>query len=206
MRNQSLELPRETLEESARVELGRHRASPRHDGADDAAQDLSFRHAVIIRPHSKRCRTRGAPPTMKTCVTTAPTITPASVSAPNPLVRGIKSRNAFTIFPVEPEADCVPSVHICSFTWKTIPFSAAQATVSARSCCGTGPSRRPPSAMNSEPVEKLASSEATNSTIRVISSGSAMRGIADLRCMIGEYRRANGTGVNRVDADVVAPE
>src|SRR5438128_3572008 len=61
MRNQSLELPRETREESARVELGRHRASPRHDGADDAAQDLSFRHAVIIRPHSKRCRTRGAP-------------------------------------------------------------------------------------------------------------------------------------------------
>ena len=33
--------------------------------------------------------------------------------------------------------------------------------------------------MNSEPVEKLASSEATNSTMRVISSGSAMRGIAD---------------------------
>src|SRR5437899_12182602 len=58
--------------------------------------------------------------------------------------------------------------------------SAAQATAaSAPSCCGTGPSRRPPSAMNSEPVEKLASSEATNSTIRVISSGSAMRGIAD---------------------------
>src|SRR3989449_7738537 len=113
MRNQSLELPRETREESARVELGRHRASPRHDGADDAAQDLSFRHAVIIRPHSKRCRTRAAPPTMKTCVTTAPTITPASISAPNPLAHGIKSRNAFTIFPVEPEADCVPSVKTC---------------------------------------------------------------------------------------------
>ena len=32
--------------------------------------------------------------------------------------------------------------------------------------------------MNSDPVEKLASSEATNSTRRVISSGSAMRGIA----------------------------
>ena len=32
--------------------------------------------------------------------------------------------------------------------------------------------------MNSEPVEKLASSKATNSTSRVISSGSAMRGIA----------------------------
>src|SRR5882724_234520 len=42
---------------------------------------------------------------------------------------------------------------------------------------GTGPSRWPPSAMNSDPVEKLASSDATNSTIRVISSGSAMRGI-----------------------------
>jgi hypothetical protein len=27
----------------------------------------------------------------------------------------------------------------------------------ACACCGTGPSRRPPSAMNSEPVEKLAS-------------------------------------------------
>src|SRR6266403_4388107 len=84
--DQSLELPRQTLEEPARVELGGHRASPRRDGADDAAQDLSFRHAVIIRPHSKRCRTRGAPPPMKTCVTTAPTITPASISAPNPLV------------------------------------------------------------------------------------------------------------------------
>src|SRR6266446_4187760 len=32
--------------------------------------------------------------------------------------------------------------------------------------------------MNSDPVEKLASSEATNSTRRVISRGSAMRGIA----------------------------
>jgi hypothetical protein len=38
MGNQSLELPRETLEEPAGVELGRHRASPRRDGADDAAQ------------------------------------------------------------------------------------------------------------------------------------------------------------------------
>src|SRR6267142_48519 len=35
--------------------------------------------------------------------------------------------------------------------------------------------------MNSEPVEKLASSEATNSTRRVSSSGSAMRGIATSR-------------------------
>src|SRR6266404_2580360 len=75
---------------------------------------------------------------------------------------------------------CVKDFHICSFAWKTTRFSAAQATVvSARSCCGTGPSRRPPSAMNSEPVEKLAWSEATKSTICVISSGSAMRGIAD---------------------------
>src|SRR3989475_2247697 len=197
MRNQSLELPRETREESARVELGRHRASPRHDGADDAAQDLSFRHAVIIRPHSKRCRTRAAPPTMKTSVPTAPTITPASISAPNPLAHGLKSRNAFTIFPAEPEADCVPSVKTCligpppqlctgcSYLLLYLQdhsSSAAQATAtSVRSCCGTGPSRRPPSAMNSEPVEKLASSEATNSTSRVISSGSAMRGAHDRR-------------------------
>src|SRR6267142_5730066 len=57
--------------------------------------------------------------------------------------------------------------------------SAAQTTAaSARSCCGTGPSSWPPSAMNSDPVEKLAASEATNSTNCVISSGSAMRGIA----------------------------
>jgi hypothetical protein len=59
MGDQSLELPREALEEPTRVELGRHRASPRRDGADDAAQvDHSFRHAVIIRPHSRRCRVR----------------------------------------------------------------------------------------------------------------------------------------------------
>src|SRR5437867_1818882 len=36
----------------------------------------------------------GLPPTMKTCVKTAPAITPASISAPNPLVRGSKSRIA----------------------------------------------------------------------------------------------------------------
>ena len=41
-----------------------------------------------------------------------------------------------------------------------------------------GSQRTPPSTMNSEPVEKLASSEATNSTRRVISSGSATHGIA----------------------------
>jgi len=58
----SLELPRETLEEPARVELGRHRAGPRRDGPDDTAQvDLSFRHAVIIRPHPKSCRDRLRP-------------------------------------------------------------------------------------------------------------------------------------------------
>jgi len=52
MGDQSLELPRQTLEEPARVELGRHGASPRRDGADDAAQvDRSLRHAVIIRTH-----------------------------------------------------------------------------------------------------------------------------------------------------------
>src|SRR5712691_675340 len=74
---------------------------------------------------------------------------------------------------------CVQDVHIGSLTWKTTRFSTAQATAaSARSCCGTGPSRWPPSAMNSYPVENLASSEATNSTRRVISSDSAMRGIA----------------------------
>src|SRR3989441_651512 len=52
------ELPRQTLEDPARVELGRHRASPRRDRADDAAQDLILRHAVIVRQHSKRCRVR----------------------------------------------------------------------------------------------------------------------------------------------------
>jgi hypothetical protein len=58
--DQSLELPRETFEEPAGVELGRHRASPRRDGADDAAQvELSFRHAVIIRP-PPRDQLRGA--------------------------------------------------------------------------------------------------------------------------------------------------
>src|SRR6266478_4432819 len=36
----------------------------------------------------------GLPPTMKTCVTTAPVITPASISALNPLVRGITSSTA----------------------------------------------------------------------------------------------------------------
>src|SRR5258706_2532119 len=57
--DQSLELPRETLEEPARIELGRHRASPPRNGADDADQvDLNFRHAVIIRPHSSWCRDR----------------------------------------------------------------------------------------------------------------------------------------------------
>jgi len=46
-----LELSRESLEEAARVELRRHRASLRRDGADDAAQDLGFRRAVIVRPY-----------------------------------------------------------------------------------------------------------------------------------------------------------
>jgi len=51
-----------------------------------------------------------------------------------------------------------------------------------------GSQRTPPSTMNSEPVEKLASSEATNSTRRVISSGSATHGIA-----IDSFRRGPGT-------------
>jgi hypothetical protein len=52
--DQSLELPRENLEQPAGLELERHRASPRRDGGDDAAHvELSFRHAIIIR---LRCR------------------------------------------------------------------------------------------------------------------------------------------------------
>jgi len=35
----------------ARIELGRHRASPRRDGADDAGQVTSIPHGVIIRLH-----------------------------------------------------------------------------------------------------------------------------------------------------------
>jgi len=50
-----------------------------------------------------------------------------------------------------------------------------------------GSQRTPPSTMNSEPVEKLASSEATNSTRRVISSGSATHGIA-----IGQLQARSG--------------
>src|SRR5439155_21601066 len=61
--DQSLELPRETLEEPARIELGRHRASPRRDGADDAPQvDLNFRHAAIIRPPRPRGDATGRVP------------------------------------------------------------------------------------------------------------------------------------------------
>jgi len=55
--------------------------------------------------------------------------------------------------------------------------------------------------MNSEPVEKLASSEATNSTRRVISSGSPTRGIAksltnasNAAAAPGYHRGADNTG------------
>jgi len=70
--------------------------------------------------------------------------------------------------------------------------------------------------LNSEPVEKPASSEATNSTRCVISSGSATRGNRQnalpppLRpppaVRPGRHRRADGAGVDGVDADCfVAP-
>jgi predicted small lipoprotein YifL len=76
-------------------------------------------------------------------------------------------------------------LHICSVTWKTNRFSAAQATVApARSCCGTGPSSWPPSAMNSDPVEKLASSNPRSDRRSV---------------RPGQHRRADIAGVDRVD-------
>src|SRR6266850_5990658 len=66
---------------------------------------------------------------------------------------------------------------------------------SACSYCGAGPSSTPPSMMNSEPVEKLASSEATNSTRRVTSSGSATRAIAKCFASAATAAAASGPAV-----------
>src|SRR6267378_865762 len=49
--------------------------------------------------------------------------------------------------------------------------------------------------MNSDPVEKLASSEATNSTRRVISSGSATRAIAKWLASAATAAAASGPAV-----------
>src|ERR1700741_1911604 len=49
--------------------------------------------------------------------------------------------------------------------------------------------------MNSDPVEKLASSEATNSTMRVTSSGSATRAIAKFLASAATAAAASGPAV-----------
>jgi len=110
---------------------------------------------------------------------------------PRHLREAVDAHDSHVFPPVAPAVRHVeigPSVTLVPHGWQlVIRKDAGHGRVGAF-MLRHGSQRRPPSTMNSEPVEKLASSEATNSTRRVISSGSATHGIA-----IDSFRRGPGT-------------